>query len=61
MKKRYKLIGIDLSRQPNTSIPQQINFTEKLEEDNAAAMIFVSEKEQKTFSSFSLDSLIVTE
>ena len=53
MKKRYKLIGIDLSRQSNTSIPQQINFTEKLEEDNAAAMIFVSEKEQKTFLSFS--------
>ena len=25
----YKLIGIDLSRQANTSIPQQINFTEK--------------------------------
>ena len=29
----YKLIGIDLSRQTNTSIPQQINFIEKLEED----------------------------
>ena len=30
----YKLIGIDLSRQANTSIPQKINFVGKLE-DNA--------------------------
>ena len=29
--KYYKLIGIDLSRQTNMSIPQQINFTGKLE------------------------------
>ena len=27
--KYYKLIGIDLLRQTNTSIPQQINFTGK--------------------------------
>ena len=26
---KYKLIGIDLSNQANTSIPQQINFTGK--------------------------------
>ena len=26
----YKLIGTDLSRQTNTSIPQQINFKGKL-------------------------------
>ena len=32
----YKLIDIDLSRQTNTSIPQQINFTVKLEEDDGA-------------------------
>ena len=29
----YELIRIDLSRQTNTSIPQQINFIGKLEED----------------------------
>ena len=57
----YKLIGIDLSRQTNTSIPQQINFTGKLEEDDGATMIFVSEKQQKTILNFSLDSIIVTE
>ena len=27
----YKPIGIDLSRPTNTNIPQQINFTRKLE------------------------------
>ena len=42
----YKLIGIDLSRQANTDIPQNINF---------------AEKQQKTVLKFSLDLLIVTE
>ena len=32
----YKVIGIDLLRQTNTSIPQQMNFAGKLEEDNGA-------------------------
>ena len=31
--KYYKLFGIDLPRQTNTSIPQQINFVGKVEED----------------------------
>ena len=31
--KYYKLIGINSSRQTNTSIGQKINFIEKLEED----------------------------
>ena len=57
----YKLIGINLSRQTNTSIPQQINFAGKLEEVDVATMLFVSEKQQKTIINFSLNSLIVTE
>ena len=57
----YELIGTHWSRQTNTIIPQQINFTGKLEEDDGAAMIFVSEKEQKTIRNFPPDSLIVTE
>ena len=57
----YKIIGIDLSRQTNTSIPQQINLTGKLEEDDGVTMIFITEKQQKTIPNFSLDSLIVTE
>ena len=40
----YKLIGIDLSRQTNTSILQQINFVRKLEEDNGTTMLFIAEK-----------------
>ena len=57
----YKLIGIDLSRQTNTTIPHQTNFTEKLEEDDGAVMFFIAEEQQKTIINFSLDSLIVTE
>ena len=57
----YKLTGIDLSRQTNTSIPQQINFGGKLEEDDGATMFFIAEKQHKTTIIFSLDSFIVTE
>ena len=57
----YKLIGIDLSRQMNTSIPQQINFTGNLEENDDASMFFVAEKQQKTILNVSLDLLNVTE
>ena len=44
-----KLICIDLSRQINSNVPQQINFTEKLEEDDGTTMFFVSKKQQKLF------------
>ena len=57
----YELIGIDLSRQTNMNIPQQINFRRKLEEDDGAVMFFIAEKQQRTILNFSLDSLIVTE
>ena len=59
--KYHKLIGINLSRQKNTNIPQKINFTGKLEKDDGATMFFIAEKQQKTIRDFSLDSLIVTE
>ena len=42
----YKHIGIDLSRQTNTNIPQQINFVGKLEEDDGATMFFIAEKQK---------------
>ena len=45
----YKLTGIDLSRQTNTSIPQKINFTGKLEEDDVATMFFIT-KHKKILS-----------
>ena len=50
----YKLFGRDLSRQTNTNISQQINFTGKLEEDNDANMFFIAEKQQKAI--LNLDS-----
>ena len=59
--KYHKLICTDLSRQTNTSVPQQINFVGKLEEDDSATMLFVSEKQQKAILDFSSNSLIVTE
>ena len=43
----YKLSDIDLSRQTNTIIPQQINFTGKLEEDNGVIIFSTVEKQQK--------------
>ena len=59
--KYYKLIGIDLSRQKNSIIPQKKDFFRKLEEDNSVTIIFIAQKQQKTIRNFSLDSLIVTE
>ena len=59
--KHYKLIGIDLSRQTYKSIPQQINFARKLEEDDGATTFSIAEKQRKTILNFSLDSLIATE
>ena len=55
------IIGIDLPRQANTRILQQIDFVGKLEEDDGATMFFIAEKQQKTILNFSVDSLIVTE
>ena len=57
----YRLIGIDLSRQINTSIPQQMNFRGKFEKGNGATMFFIAEKQQKSTLNFSLDLLVVTE
>ena len=47
--KYYKLTVIDSSRQRNTSIPQQVNFVEKVEEDNGAKMFFITEKSKTLF------------
>ena len=47
----YKLIGIDLSRQTITSIPQQINVRGKLKDDGTT-MFFIAEKQQKTIFCF---------
>ena len=46
--KHYKLFVIDLSRQKNTVVPQQINFKWKLEEDNSAIMFLIAENQERT-------------
>ena len=51
-KKYYQLIGIGSSKQRNMNIPQQINLTEKLEEDNGANMFFFAAKQRKTILTF---------
>ena len=51
----YKLIGIDLSRQTNTNIPQQINIAGKLEEDDGATMFFLLKNRKNTILNFSLN------
>ena len=51
----YKLIGIDLSRQTSTSIPQQTNFVGKQEEDDCAVMFSITEKQQKNILNLSLN------
>ena len=45
----YKLIGIDISRPTNTTVPQEINFIGKLEEEDGATMFFIEERQQKLF------------
>ena len=51
--------AVDLSIQTNMSILQQVNFAGKLEENDGAAMVFISLKQQKTILNFSLDSFII--
>ena len=43
----HKLIGTDLTRQTNTTVPQKVNFQEKLEENDGATIFSVAEKPQK--------------
>ena len=50
----YQFILIDLSRQTNTSSPQKIVFTGKLDEDDCATMFIIVEKQQKILLNFSL-------
>ena len=57
----YKPVGIDLSKQTNTSIPQQTNFTTKLEEEDGLTIFFIAEKQRKIILIIFLDSLSVTE
>ena len=57
----YKLTGIDLSRQANTNIPQQINFARKYKKKMMQQCFLLLKSNKKNILNFSLDSLIVTE
>ena len=58
----YNPICMELSRQINTTVPQQINFREKSEENEGATIMLITEKQQRTILNiFFSDSLIVTE
>ena len=51
--KYYKLIDIDLSRQANTNISQENNFTEKLEENDAATKKQQEKQHRKATKNYS--------
>ena len=58
--KHYRQIAIDLSRQielENADLKQQINFTGRLEENNAT-MFFIIEKKEETTFDFSQNSVV---
>ena len=59
--KYYKLIGIDLSGQINTIMPQETDIVGKLEENDGATVCSIAEVQQTTILNFSLDLLTVTE
>ena len=52
LKKNYKLIAIDLSKQTKLKDPQQISFTGKLL-NTCAKMFFIIEKSEETTLNFS--------
>ena len=47
--KYYKLIGVGLSKQKNTSIFQQVNFKRRLENDGAIIFCITEKKIVKLF------------
>ena len=60
-KDHHQLITIDLSKQielENFDLKQQINFIERLEENNAT-LFFIIEKKEETFFDFSQNSVVV--
>ena len=57
-KENYKLIATDLSKQTKFKDPQQINFIEKLKnQDHGATMFFIIKKSKETTFNFSQNSV----
>ena len=58
LKKYYRIIAIDLSKQTILTDPQQINFIGKLEKQaNGATMFFIIEKSKETTFEFLQNSV----
>ena len=60
LKKKYRLIAIDLSKQTKLKDPQQISFIGKILNTHGAIMFFVIEKSQETSFIFSQNSIKIT-
>ena len=59
LKKNYKLIAIDLSKQTKLKDLQQINFIGKLLKNTGATMFFIIEKSEETTFKFSPSSVSI--
>ena len=59
LKKNYRLIAIDLSKQNELKYPQQISFIGKLDEDNGATMFFIIKKSEETTFNFSQNCVTI--
>ena len=59
LKRNYKLIAIDLSKQTKLKDPQQINFIGKLDEDNGGTMFFIIEKSEESTFNFLQNSVAI--
>ena len=59
LKKNYKLIATDLSKQTKLKESQQISFIGKLDKPNGATMFFVIEKSEETTFNFSQNSVTI--
>ena len=58
LKKNYRLIATDLSKQTKLKDPQQISFIGKLDKTNGATMFFIIEKSEENAFNFSQNSAI---
>ena len=59
LKKNYKLIAIDLSKETKLKDPQQISFIRKIDKANGATMFFIIEKSEETTFNFSQNSVTI--
>ena len=58
-KKHYRLIAIDLSKQPKIKYPQQVNIIGKLLKNTGATMFFIIERSEETTFNFTQNSVTI--